>query len=311
MSPRRPLAAKPGTRPGTFRPDNILDFTVEAAEPQNLLDFLIGVMPDRKKTTVKDFLKHNQVMVNGNVTTQFDIPVAAGDTVAVNTTREFQTFYSPRLKIVYEDNDIIVVYKGYGLLSMGTDKIKDGTAYSLLRDYLKRKDPRNKLFIVHRLDRDTSGLMMFAKTMQAKETMQHNWNNMVLERRYVAVVTNGAPDPAEGEIRSYLAENAAHEVYSTPDPEKGQLAVTYYRTLRARGKYALVELSLATGRKNQIRVHMKEAGHTIAGDRRYGAPASPIHRLALHAQTLRFVHPVTRRDMNFTTPVPAAFDKLV
>ena len=310
MSPRRPLPAKPGTRPGTFCPDNILEFRHTAPEETGLLDFLLAAMPDRKKTSVKELLKHNQVMVDGNVTTQFDMPVTEGATVRVNTTREFQTFYNPRLKIVYEDNDIIVVNKGYGLLSMGTDKIKDGTAYSLLRDYVKRKDPRNKLFIVHRLDRDTSGLMMFAKTMQAKEAMQHNWNNMVLERRYVAVITNGPLDPQEGEIRSYLTENAAHEVYSTTEPGKGQLAVTYYRTLRNRGKYSLVELSLATGRKNQIRVHMKEAGHPIAGDRRYGAPASPIHRLALHAQTLRFVHPVTRRDMSFATPVPAAFDKL-
>ncbi len=313
MSPRKSLAAKPGTPKGVFQPDRIEEYTVEAAQGDNttLLPFLIASMPDRKRTTVKDFLKHNQVMVNGNVSTQFDQPLAPGDNVAVNTTREFQTFHHPRLKIVYEDNDIIVANKGYGLLSMGTDKIKEGTAYSLLRDYVKRKDPRNKLFIVHRLDRDTSGLMMFAKTLQAKETMQHNWNNMVLERRYAAVVTNGAPTPEEGEIRSYLTENSAHEVYSTPDPEKGQLAVTYYRTLRRRGRYALVELSLATGRKNQIRVHMKEAGHPIAGDRRYGAPASPIHRLALHAQTLRFVHPVTRRDMNFSTPLPAGFEKLV
>ncbi len=310
MSPRRPLPAKPGTRPGAFRPDNILEFKAEAPEQLRLIDFLVAAMPDRKKTTVKEFLKHNQVMVNGNVSTQFDTPVGQGDTVCVNTTREFQTFYNPRLKIVYEDDDIIVVNKGYGLLSMGTDKIKEGTAYSLLRDYVKRKDPRNKLFIVHRLDRDTSGLMMFAKTIQAKEAMQHNWNNMVIERRYVAVITNGHLEPREGEIRSYLTENAAHEVYSTTRPGEGQLAVTYYKTLRSRGKYSLVELSLATGRKNQIRVHMKEAGHPIAGDRRYGAPASPIHRLALHAQTLRFVHPITRRDMAFTTPIPAAFDKL-
>ncbi len=310
MSPRRPLPAKPGTQKGVFRPDNIVEFKPESEQAAGLLEFLTAAMPDRKKTTVKEFLKHNQVMVNGTVTTQFDRPVATGDTVCVNTTREFQTFYHSRLKIVYEDDDIIVVNKGYGLLSMSTDKIKEGTAYSLLRDYVKRKDPRNKLFIVHRLDRDTSGLMMFAKTMKAKETMQHNWNNMVLERRYVAVITKGPLDPAEGEIRSYLAENAAHEVYSTPDPDKGQLAVTYYRTLRTRGRYSLVELSLATGRKNQIRVHMKEAGHPIAGDRRYGAPASPIHRLALHAQTLRFVHPTTRRDMSFSTPIPSSFEKL-
>ena len=306
---KKPLAAKPGTQPGVFRPDNIESYTVYENLPHKLLDFLFAVMPDRKRTTVKDFLKHRQVMVGQNVVTQFDFELNAGDEVKVNTTREFQTFSNPRLKIVYEDDDIIVVNKGYGLLSMGTDKIKEGTAYSILREYLKRKDPRNKLFIIHRLDRDTSGLMMFAKNIKAKETMQHNWNNMVLERRYVAVV-EGNLEPEEGEIRSYLAENSAHEVYSTTNPQEGQLTVTYYRTIKTRAPYSMVELSLATGRKNQIRVHMKDSGHPIVGDRRYGAKSSPIHRLCLHAQTLRFVHPVTRRDMNFTSPLPAGFYRL-
>lgn len=303
------LASKPGTQAHVFRPDNILTFTAREDSPDKLLDFLFSVLPDAKRTTVKDYLKYRQVMLGGYVTTRFDAPVKPGDEVRVNTTREFQVFSHPRMRLVYEDDDIIIVDKGYGLLSMGTDKIKDGTAYSILRDYLKRKDPRNKLFIVHRLDRDTSGLMMFAKTQAAKETMQHNWNNMVLERRYVAVV-EGDLKPAKGEIRSYLTENAAHEVYSTKNPEEGQLAVTYYNTLRTRRPYSLVELSLATGRKNQIRVHMKEAGHPIVGDRRYGAASSPIHRLCLHAQTLRFVHPTTRKDMSFTSPLPSGFNRL-
>lgn len=306
----RQLAAKPGTKPGTFRPDNIIIFTVAEGMPNGLLDFLIAVMPDRKRTTVKEMLKHRQVMLGQTVTTQFDAPLSPGDKVSVNTTREFQVFSHPRLKLVYEDDDIIVINKGYGLLSMGTDKPGEQTAYSIVREYLKRKDPRNKLFIVHRLDRDTTGLMMFAKNMQAKETMQHNWNNMVLERRYIAV-TEGALEPADGEIRSYLTENSAHEVYSTTRPGEGQLAVTYYRTLKVRQPYSLVELSLATGRKNQIRVHLKEKGHPIVGDRRYGAAPSPIHRLCLHAQTLRFVHPVTRRDMNFSAPLPAGFFRLI
>ena len=308
MAGKRQLAAKPGTRPGTFRPDNIEEYRVNA--DTGLLDFLLLAMPERKRTTVKDFLRHRQVMVNGNVSTRHDTPLATGDIVKVNTVREFQTFTHKRLRIVYEDDDIIVVDKGYGLLSMGPDKIKEGTAYSLLREYVKRKDPRNKLFIVHRLDRDTSGLMMFARNIAAKETMQHNWNNMVLERTYVAI-TEGAPEPPEGEIRSYLAENAAHEVYSTDNPDEGQLAVTRYRTVRSRGSFAMVELNLATGRKNQIRVHMKESGHPIVGDRRYGAGTSPIHRLCLHARTLRFVHPTTRRDMNFSSPLPAGFNRLV
>ena len=305
----RQLPCKPGAERAKRRPDIILSFRAEA--PAGLLEFLIQSMPDRKRTTVMDYLKHRQVMVDGVVTTQWDTAVETGSEVRVNTSREFQTFSNPRIKIVYEDDDIIVVNKGYGLLSVGTDSKRDGTAYSILRDYVKRVDPRQKLFIVHRLDQHTSGLMMFAKTAEAKETMQHNWNNMVLERRYVAVVEGGAPDPSEGIVRSRLAENAEHVVYVTADAEAGREAVTEYRTLAARGNYALVELQLATGRKNQIRVHMQQIGHPIAGDRKYGAATAPIRRLALHARTLRFVHPRTRRDMNFSTPVPASFKSLV
>lgn len=303
------LTTKPGAERSRFRPDYILTFNVEA-DQERLLDYLLATMSDRKRTTVKDFLKHNQVMVNGNVTRRWDLPLRAGDTVRVNTSREFQLFRNPRLHIMYEDDDIIVVNKGYGLLSVGTDTKREGTAYSLLREYVKRVDPRQKLFIVHRLDQQTSGVMLFAKSAEAKEAMQHNWNNMVLERKYAAIV-KGRPDPAEGTITSYLAENAAHEVYSTDKPSEGKLAVTRYRTVRTRGGYSLLEVQLETGRKNQIRVHLAEQGLPIVGDRRYGSDISPIHRLALHAETLRFVHPVTRRDMYFTCPLPPGFSRLV
>ena len=202
-----------------------------------------------------------------------------------------------------------MVNKGYGLLSMGNDKVKDGTAYSILKDYLKRKDPRNKIFIIHRLDRDTSGLMMFAKNEKAKEAMQHNWNNMVLNRKYVTVVEGHVEEP-QGVVRSYLGETSQFEVFSTDDPSQGKLAVTRWTRLKEGSEYSLLEVELDTGRKNQIRVHMKDIGHPISGDRKYGAEASPIHRLALHARTLRFIHPVTRREMLFETPVPSSFIRL-
>ena len=307
MSPR-PRATKPGAERNQFRPDSIL--TLNVSEPMPLMEFLLANLTDHKRTSVKELLKHNQVAVNGSPVSQFNHKLKPGDQVKINFTREWRGFYHRRLKLVYEDDDIIVVNKGYGLLSMGTDKIKEGTAYSILREYVKWSDPRNKLFIVHRLDRDTSGLMMFAKNEEAKNTMQHNWNNMVLNRKYLAVV-EGTPDQTEGVIKSYLAENAEHEVYSTPDPKLGQLAVTRYKTLASKNGYTMLEVELDTGRKNQIRVHMKEMGHPITGDRRYGAKSSPIHRLALHAQTLRFAHPVTRKEMNFETPVPAGFTKMV
>lgn len=295
-------------RPGGLAPDMIRDYPV--AEPTTLMAHLIASMPDRKRSYVKQLLSHNQVAVNGRPERQFDMPLTPADDVRVNFTREFKVFYHRRLKIVYEDNDIIVVNKGYGLLSMGNDKNPDGTAYSILRDYVKWADPRNKIFIVHRLDRDTSGLMMFAKSEEAKRRMQHNWNNMVLNRTYVAVVEGALDEPA-GTVRSYLAETSQYEVFSTDDPARGQLAVTRYRTLKTGGGFSLVELELDTGRKNQIRVHMHDLGHPITGDRKYGAEASPIRRLALHARTLRFVHPMTREIMDFSTPVPNAFMSLV
>lgn len=294
--------------------DNILTFEAGADNAAPLLEFALAAMPGRKRTEVKQLLAHDQIAVNGAPTRQFDAPLAPGDRVEVNLTRAFHVFRNRRIQIVYEDDDIIVVNKGYGLLSVAADnqrrRDKEGraqeTAYSIMREYVKQKDPANKLFIVHRLDRDTSGLMMFAKSAEIQEALRHNWNNTVLDRTYDAVV-EGTLDPPEGARRSYLAENSRYEVYSTDDPEKGKLAVTRYKTLKSGCGYTLAQVSLDTGRKNQIRVHMKEPGHPISGDRRYGAKASPIGRLCLHAQTLRFAHPRTRRLMDFSTPVPAKF----
>lgn len=305
---KAPREQKPGAERTKFRPDKITDYKVE--RETTLLPYLLELFPDRKRTSVKELLKHNQVAVNGTPTTLNSAELHPGDTVSVNFSREFQTFSHPRVKLVYEDDDIVVVNKGYGLLSVGTERVKADSAYSIVKSYLKRKDPRNKVFIVHRLDQHTSGLMVLAKSVEAKEALQHNWNNMVLERKYLAVV-EGKMDPAEGEVRSYLAENSQFEVYSTQDPQLGKLAVTHYRTLRSRNGYSMLEIELATGRKNQIRVHMHDLGHPIAGDKKYGAKSAPIHRMALHAQTLRFVHPIARTDMNFSTPIPPQFAKLV
>ena len=249
----------------SFKPDVIKNFSIQA--PAELLPFVTENLPEIKRTRLKQMLAHNQIAVNGTPVRQFNHPVQPGDTVSVNFTREFQVFYNRRLKIVYEDDDLLVVNKGYGLLSMGNDKVKDGTAYSILKDYLKRKDPRNKIFIIHRLDRDTSGLMMFAKNEKAKEAMQHNWNNMVLNRKYVTVVEGHVEKP-QGVVRSYLGETSQFEVFSTDDPSQGKLAVTRWTRLKEGSEYSLLEVELDTGRKNQIRVHMKDIGHPISGDRK-------------------------------------------
>ncbi len=302
------LPTKPGAEKRRFAPDSILTFTVPANVP--LMEFLIAAMPDRKRTSIKELLKYGQVMAEGQVVTQFNHPLLEGDEVKVNLTRPFVVFYNRRVQLVYEDDDIIVINKGYGLLSVGTDKIKEGTAYSIVREYLKTKDPRNMLFIVHRLDQHTSGLMLMAKNAETKERLQHNWNNMVRRRQYVCVV-EGKLDPADGEVRSYLAENSQHLVYSTENPADGKIALTRYKTIKSANGYTLAEVELETGRKNQIRVHMHDLGHSIAGDRRYGARTSPIHRLALHARTISFIHPTTGKLLEFSTPVPQGFLSMV
>ena len=288
-----------------------LQNTADTATP--LMDFINapefgrarGSLPSRADRKV--WLKYGHVMINGVVATNVKTPVLPGDWVELNQTRPFVVFSHPRMQIVYEDDDIIVVNKGYGLLSVGTGSArKEPTAYDILKEYVKKKHPSNKIFVVHRLDRDTSGLMMFAKTPEAQEAMQHNWNNMVLARTYVALVEGVVRDES-GVIRSNLGETSRFEVYSTKEQGEGRPAVTYYKVLERGGGYTLMEFSLETGRKNQIRVHAKDLGHPIVGDRKYGAKASPIKRLALHARTLRFAHPITHRDMNFELPIPSKF----
>lgn len=295
----------------TRQPDRIIARQNRGEDSRGLMEFVAENFSQAPRNDIKKWLRFGHLMIDGVITTAFDAPVAPGQWVELNVSRPFAVFRHPRMQMVYEDDDIIVVNKGYGLLSVGTgSQKKEQTAYGILKEYVKNVDPANKIFVVHRLDRATSGLMMFAKNPEAQEAMQHNWNNMVIERRYVAVL-EGYVKEDEGEVRSYLGETSRYEVYSCPEPGEGlKLAVTHYKVLKRGHGYSLVEFSLDTGRKNQIRVHAKEMGHPIVGDRKYGASASPIGRLALHARTLRFAHPITRRDMNFETPVPVRFLKI-
>ncbi|MCH5217858.1 MAG: RluA family pseudouridine synthase [Muribaculaceae bacterium] len=294
---------------GAFTPDKIAMRVNRAGEEVRLIDFLEQTFADAKRNDIKKWLKYGHVKADGQVTSAFDYPLAPGAEVELNFSRPFVTFHHHRLELVYEDDDIIVVNKGYGLLSVGTGAPSTGkpgkpqeTAYNILKDYVKAKNPANKIFVVHRLDRHTSGLMMFAKSAEMQEAMQHNWNNMVISRKYVALV-EGIVEQDEGEIRSMLEENSAFKVYSSKEGT-GKMAVTRYKVLRRFQGNTLVEFELDTGRKNQIRVHASDMGHPIVGDVKYGGHVSRLHRLALHAQTLRFAHPRTRRDMHFVSDIP-------
>lgn len=290
-----------------WRPDNILSFTNNTDSATTLLSFVSEHFKDRSRNDLKAWLRHGHYMVDGVVSTAFDASVAPGAEVKVNLTRPFVVLMHPRLQLVYEDDDVIVINKGYGLLSVGTQSHrKEETAYDILRDYVKKQNPSNKLYVVHRLDRDTSGLMMFAKTEEAQENLRHNWNNMVLDRLYVALL-EGYVKEDEGYVKSRLMENSRFVVYSTQNPEEGKLALTRFKVLKRAYGLSLVEFSLDTGRKNQIRVHASEMGHPISGDRKYGAKESRLNRLCLHARTLRFAHPITRKDMRFELPIPSRF----
>ncbi|MFC1453123.1 RluA family pseudouridine synthase [Verrucomicrobiota bacterium] len=218
--------------------------------------------------------------------------------------------YQPQgLSFLFEDHDILVVDKASGLLTVSNDKVRENTAYYLLNTYVRKGNSKsnNRVFIVHRLDRDTSGVIVFAKNEQAKRYLQAEWHGF--KKVYYAVV-HGAPPEKEGIIVSYLAENQAHRMYSVRDPRKGKLARTGYRVVRESKKCSLLEVELLTGRKNQIRVHLAERGCPVVGDRKYGRSRKCTRRLALHAASLRIRHPHTKEQMVFTAKVPACIDSL-
>ncbi len=219
--------------------------------------------------------------------------------------------YQPKgLSIIYEDHDILVVDKANGLLTVSTEKVKEKTAYFLLTNYVKKGVLKSKkrIFIVHRLDKDTSGVLIFAKNDHAKRYLQEEWAKF--SKKYHAVVL-GTPPEKEGVITSYLAENSIHKMYSVDDPQKGKLAKTGYKILKESKKYSLLEVDLLTGRKNQIRVHFAEMGCPVAGDKRYGKKEKGVKRLALHALSITISHPQTKEKMTFAAKVPSYMRSLM
>ncbi len=281
---------------------------VSVQEKAVLLPFLVELLKDQSRSSVKALLSHGQISVNGKATSQFDALLEPNDVVMISYERGKAAFSHPLLSIVWEDADLIVVNKREGLLSVATAKVKERTAYHLLSDYVKKEDPRNKIFVLHRLDRETSGLMMFARNRGVQEKMQSDWSRMITERSYVAVV-EGRPEKEADLLVSNLAENAGMQVYVVA--EGGKEAITRYKLLRSNDRYSLLELSLETGRKNQIRAQLNGIGHPIAGDMKYGATSNPGARLMLHARKLFFIHPVSGEYMRFETQVPSAFMALV
>lgn len=284
-----------------------MKFTVK--QESELLPFLFGVMADKSRTTVKSFLTHRQVAVNGCVTTQHNTPLSPGDVVDVSREKGKEALRHPMLRIVYEDDHIIVIDKREGLLSIGTDKEQRKSAFYILSDYVKRQDPHNMLFVIHRLDRETSGLMMFARDQKVQETIQRGWRELVRDRRYVAVV-EGTPPEAQGSISSYLTEDKNLKMWAAVKGD-GPLAVTHYAVMKSGRAYSLVDVKLETGKKNQIRAHFEYVKAPIAGDKKYSATTNPLGRVCLHAYKLHITHPVTSEPLDFSTRIPKAFEDVV
>ncbi|MBO7140909.1 MAG: RluA family pseudouridine synthase [Prevotella sp.] len=275
------------------------------AQPMPLLEFLLTNV-GQSRSKVKATLQGRGIKVNGKTVTQFDFALQPGMKVAVSRTkRNQQGFKSRYVKIVYEDRWLVVVEKREGILSMAAGH-SSLNVKAVLDDYFKKSRQKCTAHVVHRLDRDTSGLMVYAKDMETEQILEHNWHDIVYDRRYVAVLS-GEMEADEGTIENWLKDNKAYITYSSPVDNGGKLAITHFHVLDRTTEHSLVEFRLETGRKNQIRVHAADMGHPVCGDTKYGNGDDPLHRLCLHAWLLCFTHPVTGEPLEFETPVPTPF----
>ena len=277
-------------------------------QPDTLLPFLLARVKGKSRNNVKSLLSRRLVAVDGVPLSRFDAPLLPGQQVSILPASAPKADALP-FPILYEDEHLIVVNKPAKLLSVSNDKEKTRTAYHLVTDYVKARRVDDRIFVLHRLDRDTSGVLMFARDAETKELFQARWNEIVTRRGYLAVV-EGVPKPAQDTIRSFLVETDTHLSFSGAPGKGAKEAVTSYQIVKAGSGYALLDISIETGRKNQIRVHMKEKGCPVAGDKQYGARTNPIGRLCLHANELSFTHPATGEQITFKAKMPRDFNRV-
>lgn len=284
--------------------DNLV-ITVKENAP--LLEYLINNVSE-SRSKLKATLQGRGIAVNGRMVTQFDYQLKAGDKIIISRHKKQNQFKSRYVKIVYEDRWLVVVEKNIGILSMAAGH-SSLNVKSVLDDYFLKSRQKCRAHVVHRLDRDTSGLMVYAKDIETEQILEHNWHQIVYDRRYVAVVS-GEMEQNNGTIANWLKDNKTYITYSSPTDNGGKYAVTHFQVLNRTTEHSLVEYKLETGRKNQIRVHSADMGHPVCGDMKYGNGDDPLHRLCLHAYMLCFTHPVTGEPMEFSTPIPTAFRSL-
>ena len=275
-----------------------------------LLEWLLENVKGLSKSKIKQTLQGRGIKVESKVITKYDYPVSPGMKISVSRTKRNNDIFKSRyVKIVYEDRYLVVVEKNIGILSMAAGH-STLNVKTILDDYFKKSRQKCTAHVVHRLDRDTSGLMIYAKDKQTEMLLEQDWHHIVYDRRYVAVVS-GVVEALEGTIANWLKDNKAYITYSSPVDNGGKYAVTHFHVLGQNNDYSLVEYKLETGRKNQIRVHSADMGHPVCGDIKYGNGDDPIGRLCLHAYVLCFYHPITHAPMTFETPIPTSFRKLI
>jgi RluA family pseudouridine synthase len=273
-----------------------------------LLEFLLETFKGQSRNSVKSLLSSHRIAVNGAPTSQYNFKLVKDDVVIITKTAIKRKIRS-NLPIIYENDEIIIINKPSGLLSVPSDKEKGSTAYRMVSDYVQQKDKHNRIFITHRLDEDTSGVLLFSKNQKICEAFQDKWNDIVSKRGYYAIV-EGVMEEKKKTIKTRLVKNAQNLMYSTKKKNDGQLAITHYEVLKENEEYSLLDVNIDTGRKNQIRVHLGELGHHVIGDDKYGEPANPLKRLGLHAYELSFTHPLNGKKMTFVAPMPKEFDNL-
>ncbi len=270
-----------------------------------LLEFLLETFKDQSRNSVKSLLSNHRVSVDGAPISQFNFKLFKGDTVIISKTAIHKKTRG-NLPIIYENSEMIVINKPSGLLSIASDKEKGSTAYRMLTDYVQQKDKHNRIFVVHRLDEDTSGVLMVAKNQKLQQALQDNWNDLVKSRGYYAIV-DGILENKTGTIKYYLKKNSQNMMYSSKKDKDGQFSVTHYKVIAETDKYSLLDVHIDSGRKNQIRVHLGDIGHHVVGDDKYGHPSNPLKRLGLHAYELELTHPLTGKNLKFVAPVPKEF----
>ena len=281
--------------------------TFKVAQEALLIEFLMEKMHGISRNRAKALISNRVVLVNNAITTHPLTELKAGQVVQVDRSKRKMAFHSNELDIVYEDPYLLIIDKHPGLLSMSNNS-RQQTVQTVLNRYLEKGGGRNTSHLVHRLDRDTSGLMVYAKDVQTQQSLVRGWQELVTDRRYIALVEGELENP-RGVVKSWLTEDKRFITHSSPVDNGGKFAVTHYNVLASSNGYSLVECELETGRKNQIRVHMADLGHPVVGDHKYGSDNDPIRRLGLHAYMLCFTHPVTGKHMRFETPVPVLFEK--